>query len=317
MGFKSTLRLALVAIGMLTTADSDFAQQQNGRSVFAATLMVAVIDADSRPIRARVRLEGIDVRQVWEQQTDDRGQTVFFFVPPGMYRLISSTSEYLDRMQQIEVSGRESFRSETIRLSPHRTGAGTTVSLSELQLSKASRQAYEKGVMLLKRARWAEARTLFLSIIAEAPNYARAYNGLGIALSELDEVHTGIQAFEQAINLDRHFDEAYLNLSRLYWKADELSESESVLRKLLSVNPNNTKVLSQLVTTQLKEGKPNDAIVTVDDVHASGRPHDPILHLYAAEAYSSERTADDEYVRLQFHLYRTEQLVRASFKPDR
>jgi hypothetical protein len=103
MGFKSTLRLVLVAIGMLTTADSDFAQQQNGRSVFAATLMVAVIDADSRPIRARVRLEGIDVRQVWEQQTDDRGQTVFFFVPPGMYRLISSTSEYLDRMQQIEV----------------------------------------------------------------------------------------------------------------------------------------------------------------------------------------------------------------------
>jgi Flp pilus assembly protein TadD len=73
--------------------------------------------------------------------------------------------------------------------------------------------------------------------VAARPDYAEALNNLGILLVQKAHYSEAKQQFETCIQVAPSFDQAYLNLAKLYIVLNDKEKGREVLQKLLRQQP--------------------------------------------------------------------------------
>jgi tetratricopeptide (TPR) repeat protein len=86
---------------------------------------------------------------------------------------------------------------------------------SEQQRKQAEIQ-YDLGVTELADGRVREALNYFMQSIEEYPEFARAHNGLGLALYLLGKHDEALEHFQRALELDPEYNEVRNNIARLH-----------------------------------------------------------------------------------------------------
>ena len=186
-----------------------------------------------------------------EAFTSDLGQVEFPPVVPGNYRLKLRGEEIEDTTTDVfTVSEREGTHYEVVRVplkpgapEPQKTAAAA-ISSTELRIPPKAKKEFDRGNDALTRKEWEEARKRFETAIHFYPQYAAAYNNLGVVYMSSGNPQLGRDAFQKAVTLDGGSAGAYLNLGRMAYSEREYAQSEVFLNKSLAVEPTNAEALT-------------------------------------------------------------------------
>jgi tetratricopeptide (TPR) repeat protein len=132
---------------------------------------------------------------------------------------------------------------------------------------------------------WESARTSFQKAIDLYPDYDMAYNGLGVACSQMNDTPAARQAFRKAIELNDKYAEAQRNLARLVIADHDYQETASLLNRSLAVEPANAWALNNAAYAELQLHRFKEAADHAQRVHSL--PHEGVLanaHVIAALA---------------------------------
>lgn len=83
---------------------------------------------------------------------------------------------------------------------------------------------------------WRSAEEFWTNIIENAPAKARAYNNLGVALSERGALKEAIPLFKKAINMDRHYPDPWNNLAVAYSAEKKTDLAIETLKKAIDIH---------------------------------------------------------------------------------
>ena len=266
-----------------------------------STVNVRVINNDDRAGSQQLKVDlitgtGLLVAGAF---TDSLGMTSFSGVRAGNYRLRITGPNVGDTTSNtFYVDGRpQSSQTEVVTVQPAESQpaarAGDPVAVVDLNVPKKAQKEFEKGAEAFKRSDLDQARQQFDKAIAAYPNYASAYNLLGMTLMRQGAIQPAQQAFEKAINLNDHFAMAYTNLAKLYFSQRNLERTEGLLRKSIGAEPRNPEALAILAQVELMTGKYDEAAALARRVH--GLPHQEyaIAHFVAARALRASNQRED------------------------
>jgi 4-amino-4-deoxy-L-arabinose transferase-like glycosyltransferase len=102
------------------------------------------------------------------------------------------------------------------------------------------------GNLLFKKGLYREAILEFEKAIALEPDFAPAYNRLGMSYAVLNDYGRAERYFRKVIELSPGIDQGYLNLGLLYELKGEPSKALPLLEKAFSLNPENPKTKEHL-----------------------------------------------------------------------
>ena len=265
-----------------------------------STVSVRVIQNDDRAGSQQLKVDlitstGLLVAGTF---TDSLGMTSFSSVRAGSYRLrVSGPNIAETTTNPFFVDGRpQSNQTEVVTVqaeSQSAARAGDQIAVVDLNVPKRAQKEFEKGAEAFKRSDLEQARQQFDKAIAAYPNYASAYNLLGMTLMRQGAAQPAQQAFEKAIELNDHFALAYTNLAKLYFSQRNLERSETLLRKSIASDPRSPEALAILAQVELMTGKYGEAASLAKRVHALPHQEYAIAHFVAARALRASNQRED------------------------
>jgi tetratricopeptide (TPR) repeat protein len=242
--------------------------------------------------------------------TNDQGKADFRNVPVGMYH-VSVSGDGIEAMEsdEFEVDSRKVTQSQYVTVhqiqgseAKSESSTSGTVSASELKVPDKARKELDKANEAISRQEWSKAIESLNKAIAIYPQYASAYNNLGVVYAHMNDVVREQQALEKAVSLDDHFVAACQNLVKVYLRQRAYPQAETLLGKGLSVEPNNGQYLMLMADVQYMEGHYDAAIATAKKVHALPNDHPATAHYIAAKAYEQEHRSQDALAEFQVFL---------------
>lgn len=177
------------------------------------------------------------------------------------------------------------------------TGAGRNRSplenpsgaLSKLDLKAPgkARKEYSKGYQLLMQKDYAGAVEHLTEAISQYPKFVAAQNALGSAYLDLGQSDEARDHFAQAVSLDDHLPNSYLNLGCAQLALKDYRSAEESVKKASSIAPVDLQLATALTYTQLMNHDYKALLQTAHDVHS--RPHEgaAMIHYFAAAAWDS------------------------------
>jgi Tfp pilus assembly protein PilF len=100
-------------------------------------------------------------------------------------------------------------------------------------LSAATQTQYDIAEHFLARGQWSEAVGAFQPVLEDAPRYAPARHGLGLAYMYLERPDLAEAAFKAAIELDPSYSTARNSLATLYMQGSRCEEAAALLAQVL------------------------------------------------------------------------------------
>src|SRR5262249_6003255 len=239
-------------------------------------------------------------------------------VPAGDYRVRVTGANIEETLSGFFfLENRMRNHSETVVVQPRvpkspPTAGLPAIAIVDLNVPKGARKAVEKGVEAFNHGDLDDARKSFEIAIAKYPNYASAYNFLGLTFVQQKETERGQHAFEKAIELNQNFAEAYTNLAKIYFRQQKLGLSEPLLEKAVAADARNAEALTYLVQVQLLDGKYDLAAANARRVH--GLPHSDyaIVHFMAARALRANNQPGEAIGEYKLFLQEAPQSKNAS-----
>ena len=181
------------------------------------------------------------------------------------------------------------------------TAGKATVPLSRLKIPDKARSEFEKGSKAMEQKNWAESRQDFQRAIALYSDYDLAYNGLGVACTEMKDLPAAQLAFRKAIQINGKFAEAQRNLARLLLAEHNYDEADSLLTQSLSVDSKNAWALTNAAYAELELKRFKQAADHALQVHAL--PHQGLANSHVIAAYALEALGQPTDAISQWKLY--------------
>jgi tetratricopeptide (TPR) repeat protein len=97
---------------------------------------------------------------------------------------------------------------------------------------------FNLGNCYYERKRRKDAVDQFAAAIARAPDYAEAWNNLGIVRGEVGDRHGAVEALEKALELVPHYADAHYNLAEALAAVGDLDRAREHWRAYLTFDPN-------------------------------------------------------------------------------
>lgn len=275
---------------------------------------VHVVYADDRRAGGNlmVRLmDGSGSNTVQTMYTNAQGKADFWNVQaPGTYHVVV-TGEGIQNADSglFEVDTRKVAQAQYIEVRPTqaadtRTGGSksSTVSASDLGVPSKARKELEEAGKAISKQDWSKAVELLNQAIAIYPQYAAAYNILGVVYANMNDPVHEREALEKAVSLDGHYAPACQNLVKLYLREKAYPQAETLLSKGLRVDPNNGVYLMLMADVQYMQGHYDAAIATVQRMHTVSTDHPATAHYIAAKAYEQKNRPQDALAEFQMFL---------------
>jgi tetratricopeptide (TPR) repeat protein len=214
------------------------------------------------------------------------------------------TINALEQMHSETVYVKLANRKETTESAP----ASPTISVSEMNIPKKAGAEMEKGLDAYSKGDMAQATAHFEKAIAAYPQYARAFNILGVIAIKDSHRGKARELFSRSILVDDKYLPAYVNLARMDLQDQNYAESESLLEKVMALNPSMPDALAVLAGTEFANKEYDKALLDVQRIHVLAN-HEEFaeVHIMAGKVLAMQN--HPEAAIAQFQLFLTE-------KPD-
>ena len=275
---------------------------------------VHVIYSDDRRASTNLQvqlMQGASTTPVATTYTNDAGVADFMNIQMGDYHVVVSGDGIQTTQSELfEIDPRRISQSEYVTVLKIENGApkvteahsSSTVSASELNVPAKARKELAKANESMARQDWKKALEEINKAIAIYPQYAAAYNNLGVLYSRTNDDAHGQEALEKAISLDGHLTAAYVNLSKLYLREKDYPKAEALLEKAVSNDPNNCESLMLLADAQFLDRHYDAAIASARQAHIASHTHPAFVHYIAARAYDSQNRRQEAVAELELFL---------------
>ncbi len=163
-------------------------------------------------------------------------------------------------------------------------------SVSKLDLNapwKAQRE-YHKGYQLLMRKDFQAAVEHLAQSTAIYPSFVAAHNALGTAYLDLNQNEQARAEFAQAVALDDHLPNSYLNLGCAELALKQYPAAEESLRRASSLAPLDLQLLTALVYGEFVNHDYPAVVSTVREVHRRRHNGAAVVHYFAAGAWEAQ-----------------------------
>jgi tetratricopeptide (TPR) repeat protein len=306
----------LLVVGILAliapVAKSQVGQGGMDSSQFG-NVHVHVVYADSRSagLQLRVRLmSGSGSTPVSENFTNDQGRTEFIGIRIGNYHVIVSGEGIeeadsgmfeLDRRktsQDLFVTVRRSSDTNANQMGP----GSSSVAAVDLNVPDSARKEFDEASKAMASQEWPKAIQRLKRAIFIYPQYAPAYNNLGVAYGRMNDPAQERASLEKAISLNDHFVPAFVNLAKLCLREHDSVRAETLLENALHAEPTNIETMTLLAEAQLLDKHFDAAIATARNVHAMPHQNFAVVHYIAARALEHENRLQDALGELQIFL---------------
>jgi tetratricopeptide (TPR) repeat protein len=205
----------------------------------------------------------------------------------GIESTESPSFEVGDASQSVEVSVKRTEPSTNARQ------PSPTVSVLDLRIPSKARKEFEKAGAQLAKSIWNKALEHLKKAIAIYPQYAAAYNNLGVAYAHLGDRNQEREALQKAIELDDHFAPALTNLAKMAVVERNLPEAEAMLGRATAVDPNDVQSLVLLAKVQLLNRNFDGALASCSKVHSMQHGSLSLVHYIAARALEGQNRPAD------------------------
>jgi tetratricopeptide (TPR) repeat protein len=313
------MRRALV-LSTLFLVPCIYAQSHLASSNWTGSISIRVSSGDSRScdFQASVLLMSISGARIAEDLTNGDCEVHFFNVAAGSYHVTVSGRGIED-----SDSGRfdfDSFSRQDLEVNIKRVGdpnqkaaigPSSLVAAVDLNIPEGARKEFDKASHFVARGNWQKAIERLNKAIAIYPQYAEAYNNLGVAYGHLGDRVRNVEALQKAIGLNDHFAAAYLNLARVAIVDRDFSQAEDLLNKATAIDPTDPQILSPLANMQLLNRHYDLALATCRKAHSTARGEHAVVHYVAARVFEQENRPADALAELQMFLSEEESGPRA------
>src|SRR5262249_20454040 len=147
-----------------------------------------------------------------------------------------------------------------------------------------ARKRFEKASQWMAKENWDKAKDELTAAVTIYPQYADAYNNLGVVYARLGDRVQERQALERAVTLNDHLAPAFVNLAKMDIREHNFPKAEVMLQKAATADPNDTDTLLLLANTQLMNHNYEQAISTCRKVHLMPHEKQTLVHVIAARA---------------------------------
>jgi tetratricopeptide (TPR) repeat protein len=168
-----------------------------------------------------------------------------------------------------------------------------TVSATALKIPPNAAKEFDKANKLIAKEDWVGAKENLEKALAIYPQYAAAYNNLGVVEGRMGNSAGEQENLQKAVSLDEHFAPAYVNLGKLSIKQHDLAGAEGYFTKAISAGSSDAATLTLLANTQLLNRHFNKAITTCREVHEGPQAPHVLCHYIAARAMAHENRLGD------------------------
>jgi len=245
-----------------------------------------------------------------EKITDSSGQVEFKSVT-GSHKVRIFGPNIHEYAAGFQIGPNETRHEERIPVAlkeattPHLAGAPGTVPAVRLRIPSKARKRAEKAAEAFRNKRWAESRDGFQAAIDLYPEYDLAYNGLGIAASEMKDMDAARRAFAKAIELNPGYTEAQRNLARVLISQNKYDEALPLLKRSLEKEPSNAWALFNAAYAELQARKFEDALADARKVHLV--PHAGLANAHMIAGYALQAMGQNDQAIEEFKLYLKEE----------
>ena len=304
-----TAVLVLVAC----TAKTNGQISRGGDPSQTGNVRVRVIYRDDRSVGRNVRvrlMSGAGDETVADYFTTDQGTVEFNGVPLGDYH-IRVSGEGIEEADsgEFEVDRRKMSQSIFITVHPvnasnaNNVPAGSqSVAKVDLKVPDDARKEFDKATKAMAEHDWTSAQQRLSHAVELYPQYALAYNNLGLVYARMNDPMLERQALEKAISLDDHMVPAAVNLAKLSFREGSPLKAQSLLEGAIRADPNNAEALALLAQAQLLNKQYDAAIASAHTVHAMPHTNLAVVHYIAARALEHENRPQEAITELQVFL---------------
>jgi Tfp pilus assembly protein PilF len=292
----------LTVLLTLVLVSPTFAQLH--RSDRTGRLHVKLVFSDGHPCKLHahvVLLSGTSSTPIGDTYTGDECSVDFANLATGNYHLLVS-GEGIEETDsgRVEVDARDGAQSlfvtvkrtgETLAAAANRNPS--TVAAVELNIPDDARKDFDKARTQMAQQNWSQAKDELVNAVAAYPQYASAYNNLGVVYARLGDRLRERESLQTAIRLDDHFAAALVNLATMAVVDHNLPEAEPLLNRAAAADPNNVQTLVLLAKVQFAQQHWEAAIATCHKVHFVHLGEEPFGHYIAAQALERENRPSD------------------------
>ncbi len=182
--------------------------------------------------------------------------------------------------------------------SPLETPSGS-VSKLDLKAPGKARRQYDKGYELLMRKDLQSAVEHLTIATLIYPSFVAAHNALGSAYLGLGQNDEARGEFAQAVSLDDHLPNSYLNLGCAELALKHFPAAQESIQKASALAPLDLQLLTALAYGQLMNQDYLATITTAHQVHERKHESAAMVHLYAAAAWEAQNQLPEALYELQ------------------
>jgi tetratricopeptide (TPR) repeat protein len=302
-----------LAVLLISLSVSTVAVAQAHGSDRSGRLHVRIIFSDGHPCNLHahvVLLSGPSSNPIGDVYTADDGTADFGDLATGTYHLqVSAEGIEETDSGRVEVNAGDGVQSLFVTVK--RTGEAPanarnpkspTVAAVDLNVPGVAKQDFDKARALMAKQSWSKAKDELLKAVAAYPQYAAAYNNLGVVYARLGDRDRERESLQTAIRLDDHFAAALVNLATMAVVDRNLPEAELLLNRAAAADPDNVQTLVLLAKVQFAQQHWEAAIATCHRVHFIHLGEEPFAHYLAAKALEKENRTTDSAKELHAFL---------------
>jgi len=312
LAFAILLFLTPCACAQVGTAGMDPAQFGN--------IHVHIVYPNDRSagLHLRVRLLSGGGTPIGEDFTNDQGAAEFAGVPIGNYHIIVSGEGIQETDSgEIEVDRRKVSQDLfiTVRSSASNAnladGRAPSIAAVDMNVPSGALKEFDQAAKAMANQDWTKAIQRLKHAISIYPQYAPAYNNMGVAYGRLNQPAEERAALEKAISLNDHFVPAFVNLAKMSLREHNSARAETLLENALRAEPANVETMTLLAEAQLLSNHYDAAIATARTVHSLPHQNFAVVHYIAARAFEHQNRPQDAVSQLQIFLTEEPQGARA------
>lgn len=223
--------------------------------------------------------------------SDKNCNVSLFGVVPGDYRLVVSGRGFSGiEAGQVTLTQFDTGPIEVQIPRPQDENARSSASTSvaDLKIPKRAAKEFGKANQAIAQHDWKSAAASLERAIDIYPQYAAAYNNLGVVDARLGDRTKEAKDLQRAIAIDSRYVDAYLNLARMNIAENKFPDAETALRKANAISPEDGVILVLQTYAEFMNHHLEDAVNDCEKVHALNNVPHAFAHWTAAFALEQE-----------------------------
>jgi tetratricopeptide (TPR) repeat protein len=314
---RRRLLLFSVVLGLLVPCS---AQRRGGstgslsNSRRTVDLTIRVSYPNDRPVEQGLEVSLVAPQGGIVQQsfTDDVGSAPFHGITPGRYRLrITGVDIESADLPAFEINSLESVHYEYVHVTPRAdsnanakgAGAAGMISAAELNIPDKAKKEFDRGLEAMQKPDDPKALEHFEKATVLYPQYAQAYNNIGVVEIRSGHPVQARQAFETSASLNPKNASSYLNLARMSLGEKNYTDADKLINKALTAEPNRVDAVALEAQTKLMLGDLDAAYAFAKKVHSMGEHKNyAVAHLICARVLQERHQSDQAMAEYKLFL---------------